>query len=47
MNTNIFVSSGYTSDAPLREVVPVLDAVNIDLKLFRESSYRRISRVKI
>jgi pyruvate formate lyase activating enzyme len=44
---NIFVTSGYISEAPLRELATVLDAANIDLKFFNEQSYRRISRVRM
>ena len=44
---NIFVTSGYIGEAPLRELAPVLDAVNVDLKFFNEKSYRRISRVRM
>jgi pyruvate formate lyase activating enzyme len=44
---NVFVTSGYISKAPLRELVTVLDAANVDLKFFKEQSYRRISRVRM
>lgn len=44
---NIFITSGYISEAPLRELAGVLDGANIDLKFFREESYRRISRVRL
>nr|WP_305907460.1 radical SAM protein [Methylomarinum sp. Ch1-1]MDP4520214.1 radical SAM protein [Methylomarinum sp. Ch1-1] len=44
---NIFVTSGYINEAPLRELSAVLDAVNIDLKFFQEKSYRHISRVRM
>ncbi len=44
---NIFVTSGYINEAPQRELAGVLDAANVDLKFFREESYRRISRVKL
>ena len=44
---NIFVTSGYISEAPLRELASVLDAVNVDLKFYKEQSYRRISRVRM
>ncbi len=44
---NSFVSNGFISAAPLREIAPLLDAVNIDLKFFREESYRRISRARM
>jgi len=44
---NIFISNGYISEAPLRELATVLDAANIDLKFFSEKSYRHISRVRM
>ncbi len=44
---NTFVSNGYISEAPLRELATVLDAANIDLKFFREDTYRRVSRAKL
>lgn len=44
---NIFVSNGFISEAPLRELAGVLDAVNVDLKFFREESYRHISRARL
>jgi pyruvate formate lyase activating enzyme len=44
---NNFVSNGFISEAPLRELAAVLDAANIDLKFFREESYRRVSRARL
>ena len=44
---NIFVTSGFISEAPLRQIATVLDAVNVDLKFFKEESYRRISRARL
>ena len=44
---NNFVSNGFISEAPLRELATALDAANIDLKFFREESYRRISRARM
>ena len=44
---NIFVTSGYINEAPQRELASALDAANVDLKFFREDSYRRIRRVKL
>jgi pyruvate formate lyase activating enzyme len=44
---NIFVTNGFISEAPLRRIATVLDAVNVDLKFFREESYRRISRASL
>jgi pyruvate formate lyase activating enzyme len=44
---NIFVTSGYICEAPLRKLATVLDAVDVDLKFFKEQSYRRVSRVRM
>jgi pyruvate-formate lyase-activating enzyme len=44
---NSFVSNGFISEAPLRQIAPLLDAINVDLKFFREESYRRISRARM
>lgn len=44
---NIFVTSGYINPEPLNEIAPWLDGVNVDLKFFRDESYRRISRVRL
>lgn len=43
----MFVSSGFTSPEPIRRIAPVLDAVNVDLKFFREQSYTHISRARL
>jgi pyruvate formate lyase activating enzyme len=44
---NIFVTNGFISEAPLRELATVLDAANVDLKFFKDESYRRISRARL
>jgi pyruvate formate lyase activating enzyme len=43
---NVFVTSGSILEAPLRELAPLLDGVNVDLKFFREESYRHVSRAR-
>lgn len=35
----VLVSNGYVNDGPLREVVPLIDAANIDLKGFTQGFY--------
>ena len=37
---NVFVTNGYMSDETIRLIVPYLDAANVDLKFFRDESYR-------
>jgi pyruvate formate lyase activating enzyme len=44
---NTFVTNGFISEAPLRELATVLDAANIDLKFFKEETYRRVSRARL
>jgi pyruvate formate lyase activating enzyme len=44
---NNFISNGFISEAPQRQLCTVLDAANIDLKFFKEESYRRISRARM
>jgi len=44
---NNFISNGFISEAPQRQLCTVLDAANIDLKFFKEDSYRRISRARL
>lgn len=39
---NVLVSNGMVSEKPLVELLPYLDAANIDLKAFREASYRKV-----
>ncbi|MFC2088925.1 AmmeMemoRadiSam system radical SAM enzyme [Calditrichota bacterium] len=39
---NIFITNGYMTTEMLEMINPYLDAVNIDLKAFRDETYRRI-----
>jgi len=39
---NIFVTNGYMSEECLQMIQPFLDAANVDLKFFKESSYRKV-----
>ena len=38
---NAFVTNGYMSEAPLREIAPRLHAANVDLKAFSDETYIR------
>jgi pyruvate formate lyase activating enzyme len=40
---NILVTAGYVCQEPLADLLPYLDAANIDLKSFSDDIYRRIS----
>jgi pyruvate formate lyase activating enzyme len=37
---NILVTNGYIQPAPMRELLPFIDAMNIDLKAFDDAVYR-------
>ncbi|MDY6935769.1 MAG: AmmeMemoRadiSam system radical SAM enzyme [Spirochaetota bacterium] len=39
---NVFVTNGYINSEPLKEILEYADAMNIDLKSFRESTYKKI-----
>ncbi|WP_134218270.1 AmmeMemoRadiSam system radical SAM enzyme [Pelotomaculum sp. FP] len=38
---NVLVTNGYVSEAPLREILPHIDAMNIDVKGFTDHYYRK------
>ena len=44
---NIFVTNGYLSRKAISLLKPYLDAANIDLKFFKESSYQKICSAKL
>lgn len=44
---NILVSAGYINPEPLKEIIPFIDAANIDLKSFDENIYKKISSAKL
>ncbi len=44
---NIFVTNGFIGEPALRHVATVLDAANVDLKFFKDDSYRRISGARL
>lgn len=39
---NVFVSNGYMTAEALNAISPFLDAINIDLKFFRDETYKKI-----
>ena len=39
---NVLVTNGYIEPKPLEELLPLIDAMNIDLKSFKEDYYRRL-----
>lgn len=44
---NIFVSNGYMTREASRMLVPVLDAINIDIKSFSEAFYKNVCGAKL
>lgn len=44
---NIIVSSGYVNEKPLRDLLPFIDAANIDLKCFSDATYKNISSARL
>ena len=40
---NVLVTNGYLNPEPLAELLPLIDAANIDLKSFRDDFYRNVS----
>jgi len=44
---NVLVSNGYINPEPLRELLPFLDAANIDVKAFSEDFYRKLCGAKL
>ena len=44
---NILVTAGYVNEKPLRDLLPFIDAVNIDLKSFSDETYRKLCRVRL
>lgn len=44
---NVLVSAGYINAKPLQDLLPYLDAANIDLKSFSDSIYRHISHAHL
>jgi len=39
---NVFVTNGFIEEAPLRQLLPLMDGANVDLKAFSDDTYRRI-----
>ncbi len=44
---NIFVTNGYMSEEALEYLKPYLNAANVDLKFFQDSSYRKICKGRL
>ncbi len=44
---NCFVSNGYMTPEAVRTIAPYLDAINVDLKAFRDETYRSIMKARL
>jgi len=44
---NCFVSNGFLTPLGVEKIAPVLDAINVDLKAFRDETYRRIMKARL
>jgi len=44
---NGFVSNGFLTALAVRTIAPYLDAINVDLKAFRDETYRRIMKARL
>jgi len=44
---NVLVTNGFINEEPLKELLPYVDAMNIDLKSIEDGFYRRICKGKL
>jgi pyruvate formate lyase activating enzyme len=44
---NVWVSNGYMSNKTLKLIAPYLDAINVDLKSFRDDFYQKIIHARL
>ena len=44
---NVFVSNGYMTEDVTRHLAPVLDGINIDVKAFTETFYKKVCKAKL
>ncbi|MBI3991342.1 MAG: AmmeMemoRadiSam system radical SAM enzyme [Candidatus Omnitrophica bacterium] len=44
---NVFVSNGYMTAEALKVIAPYLDAINVDLKAYREETYLKVMGAKL
>ncbi len=44
---NVLVTNGYVNEEPLRQILPYIDAMNIDLKGIRQEFYQKLCRGKL
>ena len=44
---NCFVSNGYMTPLAVETIAPYLDAINVDLKAFRDETYRKVMKARL
>ncbi|MCE5326133.1 MAG: AmmeMemoRadiSam system radical SAM enzyme [Planctomycetaceae bacterium] len=44
---NCFVSNGYLTPLAVEKIAPYLDAINVDLKAFRDETYQRVMKARL
>jgi pyruvate formate lyase activating enzyme len=44
---NVFVSNGFLTPLAVRTIAPHLDAINVDLKAFRDETYRKVMKASL
>jgi pyruvate formate lyase activating enzyme len=44
---NCFVSNGYMTPRAVETIAPCLDAINVDLKAFRDETYRQVMKARL
>jgi pyruvate formate lyase activating enzyme len=44
---NCFVSNGFMTPAAVEKIAPYLDAINVDLKAFRDETYREVMKARL
>ena len=44
---NCFVSNGFMTPLAVRTIAPYLDAINVDLKAFRNETYRKVMKARL
>jgi pyruvate formate lyase activating enzyme len=45
--SNVIISAGYINEVPLAQLIPFLDAVNLDIKAFSDDFYRTVCGVTL
>jgi len=43
----VYVTNGYIEEDPLKEIAPYLDAMNVDVKAFREEFYKTVCKARL